>query len=94
MDDALAELRAELEDRKQTEEPVPADDAEILNPNIAEMTEGDVEVLYTNKKPGYAHDMDGFIVTIDEYQITKVSDMNRDSEYLLKGAQKGMSLQH
>lgn len=89
VDDALAELRAALEDREQTDEPVPADDSEILNPNIAEMTEGDVEVLYTNKKPGYAHDMDGFVVTIDEYQITKVSDVNRDSEYLFKGAQEG-----
>ncbi len=88
-DDALAELRAALEDREQTDEPVTADDSEILNPNIAEMTEGDVEVLYTNKEPNYTHDMDGFIVTIDEYQITKVSDVNRDSESLFKGNLEG-----
>lgn len=56
----------------------------VLNPNIAKMTEGDVEVLYTNKKPGYVHDMDGFVITINEYQITKVSNVNRDSKHLFK----------
>lgn len=88
-DDALAELRAALEDREQTDEPVTVDDSELLNPSIAEMTEGDVEVLYTNKAPNYTHDMDGFIITIDEYQITKVSDVNRDSESLFKGNLEG-----
>jgi outer membrane murein-binding lipoprotein Lpp len=89
VDDALAELRAALEDLEPKDETDIGNDSEILNPNIAEMTEGDVKVLYTNKEPGYAHDMDGFIVTIDEYQLTKVSDVNRDSEYLFKGAQEG-----
>ena len=81
--DALAELRTDLEDREQQDESV------ILNPSIAEITEGVVEVLYSNKEPGYVHDMDGFVVTIDEYQLTKVSDVNRDSEYLFKGNMEG-----
>jgi hypothetical protein len=80
----LEELRAALKELKPKEVATSGDDAAILNPNIAEMTEGDVEVLYTNKEPSYVHDMDGFIVTIDEYQVTKVSDINRDSEYLFK----------
>lgn len=87
--DALEELRVNLEAREQPDEPVIQDDTAVLNPNIAEMTEGDVEVLYSNKEPGYAHDMDGFVVTIDEYQVTKVSDVNRDSEYLFKGNMEG-----
>jgi len=89
VDDALEELRAELEELKPKEAAAEGDDAAILNPNIAEMTEGNVEVLYTNKEPNYSHDMDGFIVTIDEYQVTKVSDINRDSEYLFKGNVEG-----
>ena len=84
-DDALGELRAALEELK----PAEGGDGAVLNPNIAEMTEGDVEVLYTNKEPSYSHDMDGFIVTIDEYQVTKVSDINRDSEYLFKDNVEG-----
>lgn len=89
MDEALAKLRVDLEDREQQDAPIIQDDGAILNPNIAEMTEGDVEVLYSNKEPGYTHDMDGFVVTIDEYQITKVSDVNRDNEYLFKGDMEG-----
>ncbi|HJF33686.1 MAG TPA: DUF5068 domain-containing protein [Sporosarcina psychrophila] len=88
-DDALKELRTALEELKPKEAAASGDDAAILNPNITEMTEGVVEVLYTNKEPGYAHDMDGFVVTIDEYQVTKVSDISRDSEYLFKDNTEG-----
>ncbi|KAA0948510.1 DUF5068 domain-containing protein [Sporosarcina sp. ANT_H38] len=89
VDDALEELRTALEELKPKEVAANGDDSTILNPNIAEMTEGVVEVLYTNKEPSYAHDMDGFIITIDEYQVTKVSDVNRDSEYLFKDNVEG-----
>ncbi|KRT87112.1 MULTISPECIES: DUF5068 domain-containing protein [Bacillus] len=50
----------------------------ILNPNIAKETEGKVKVVYTNEKPNYVNDMDGFKVSVDEYQIVKVTDMNSD----------------
>ncbi|MBD1381477.1 DUF5068 domain-containing protein [Bacillus sp. IB182487] len=53
-------------------------DNEVLNPNIAEESQGNVEVVYTNKKPKYSHDMDGFKVSVDQYQIVKVTDMNKD----------------
>ncbi|MCZ8520908.1 MULTISPECIES: DUF5068 domain-containing protein [Paenibacillus] len=48
-----------------------------LNPNIAVESEGNVEVIYTNQAPGYTHNMDGFKVTVEEYQIVKVTDMNK-----------------
>ncbi|AFC29217.1 hypothetical protein PM3016_2329 [Paenibacillus mucilaginosus 3016] len=50
---------------------------EVLNPNIAVESEGNVEVVYTNKAPGYTHNMNGFKVSVDEYQIVKVTGMNK-----------------
>lgn len=61
-----------------TNEPVEAEGAdsnEVMNPAIAEQSEGEVEVIYTNKNPEYSHNMDGFKVLIDEYQVVKVTDM-------------------
>lgn len=61
-----------------TNEPVEAETAdsnEVMNPAIAEQSEGEVEVIYTNKNPEYSHNMDGFKVLIDEYQVVKVTDM-------------------
>jgi hypothetical protein len=68
----------EISETDETEEPSSETTREVLNPNIAEESEGDIEVIYTNKEPNYAHDMDGFKVSVDEYQIVKVTDMNRD----------------
>ncbi|WP_068775961.1 DUF5068 domain-containing protein [Paenibacillus sp. FJAT-26967] len=50
----------------------------VLNPNIAEQSKGKVEVVYTNSKPGYTHDMNGFKVNIEEYQIVKVTGMSKE----------------
>lgn len=36
---------------------------------IAEDTEGNVDVIYSKKDPKYTHDLDGFKVSVDEYQI-------------------------
>jgi hypothetical protein len=55
---------------------------QILNPAVAEESEGNTEVVYTNKDPKYTHDMNGFIVSVDEYQIVKVTDMNEYSKIL------------
>ncbi|WP_426448236.1 DUF5068 domain-containing protein [Paenibacillus sp. S-38] len=62
-----------------TSKPAPAAAAsgEVLNPNIAVESEGDVEVVYTNPSPGYSHDMNGFKVSVDAYQIVKVTGMNK-----------------
>ncbi|MFF5995155.1 DUF5068 domain-containing protein [Lysinibacillus sp. KU-BSD001] len=59
-------------------EEVSSASGEMLNPNIAKLTEGNVEVVYTNENPGYIHDMNGFKVSVDSYEIVKVTDMNND----------------
>lgn len=53
-----------------------------LNPAIAEETEGNVEVVYTNNEANYTHDMNGFKVTVDGYEIAKVTDMNESAKIL------------
>lgn len=67
------------EETSSAEEKSTSESSEILNPNIAAETEGNVEVVYTNKEPKFTHDMNGFKVSVDEYQIVKVTDMNEDS---------------
>lgn len=62
---------------------------EVLNPSIAEETEGNVEVVYTNKEPGFLNDINGFKVSINEYQIVKVTDMNEDSKLRFDGQNNG-----
>lgn len=61
----------------------------LLNPNIATETEGNVEVIYTNSKPNFTHDLDGFKVSVDEYQIVKVTDINEDSKSMFKDQLEG-----
>ncbi|MGA9290298.1 MAG: DUF5068 domain-containing protein [Anaerobacillus sp.] len=52
---------------------------EIMNPKIAEESQGEVEEVYTSESNlDYVHDMDGFKVSIDQYQIVKVNDMIED----------------
>ena len=63
---------------EETEVEAPSSSSEVLNPNIAELTEGNVEVIYTNESPNYAHDMNGFKVFVNAYEIAKVTDMNGD----------------
>ena len=43
--------------------------------DIAEASDGEIEEVFRNEDPGYVHDMDGFIVSVDKYQIFKVTDM-------------------
>ncbi|MEO4055198.1 DUF5068 domain-containing protein [Solibacillus sp. CAU 1738] len=68
----------ETEEEESEVQEVGAASGEIFNPNIAKQSEGNVEVIYTNENPGYLHDMDGFKVSVDAYQIVKVTDMNTD----------------
>lgn len=67
------------EETSSAEEKSTSESSEILHPKIAAETEGNVEVVYTNKEPKFTHDMNGFKVLVDEYQIVKVTDMNEDS---------------
>ncbi|CAM4005964.1 DUF5068 domain-containing protein [Mesobacillus zeae] len=71
-----AKVKAEKTEAKS--EKLASGSNEVMNPNIEKESEGNVEVLYTNKEPNYSHDMNGFKVRVDEYQIVKVTDMNND----------------
>ncbi|MFD2215243.1 DUF5068 domain-containing protein [Metabacillus endolithicus] len=74
---ANEEVTTETEEKDAEEQP--QGDNETLNPFIAEDSEGNVEILYTNKDPQYTHDMEGFKVSVDEYQLVKVTDVNEYS---------------
>lgn len=50
-----------------------------LNPHIAKESGGTVTVVYTNTQPNYVHNMDGFTVSVDEYQIVKVTNMKKEA---------------
>jgi hypothetical protein len=63
------------EDKVEEKEEASSD---VLNPTIEEKSQGNIEVVYTNKDPKYIHDMEGFKVSVEEYQIVKVTDMSPD----------------
>ncbi|WP_026690798.1 DUF5068 domain-containing protein [Alteribacter aurantiacus] len=75
-----SDVTEEAEENEPEEETSNAEGSEdsLLNPSIPELSEGDIEVIYTNTNAGYEHDMDGFVVRVDEYQIVKIEDMNRN----------------
>ncbi|WP_230203718.1 DUF5068 domain-containing protein [Bacillus massiliigorillae] len=51
---------------------------ELLNPNLEKETGGKVEVLYSNNDAKFVKDFDGFKVSVDAYQLVKVTDMDQD----------------
>ncbi|MBB4826493.1 hypothetical protein HNO89_003753 [Sporosarcina luteola] len=56
--------------------------AENINPTIEEETGGDVEVVFTNKEPNLTHAYsDKVTISIEEYQITHVTNMNESAKY-------------
>ncbi|MGN7387969.1 DUF5068 domain-containing protein [Sporosarcina sp. SAFN-015] len=56
--------------------------AENINPTIEEETGGDVEIVYTNSNPGLTHEYsDKVKISIEEYQIVHVSNMNESAKY-------------
>ena len=80
----------------QVESNVPAEQAgvtkadnTVLNSYIAEESAGKVEIIYTNKEPKYTHDMDGFKIVVDEYQIVKVTDINESAKILFDDQTNG-----
>lgn len=64
-------------------------DSELLNPYIAQESEGKVEVVYQNKDPKYTHELDGFKITVDEYEIVKLTGMNENSKMLFDDQTSG-----
>lgn len=79
---AQTETSEEQATKETAEKAESQGDNKVLNPAVAEESEGNVEVVYTNKDPKYTHDMNGFTVSVDEYQIVKVTDMNEYSKIL------------
>lgn len=56
--------------------------AENLNPYIEEETGGDMEIVFTNTDPGFTHAYsDKVSLTIDEYQIAHVTNMNESAKH-------------
>lgn len=83
--ETIGEEKNEQEKEKKSEENDNKELAsEIMNPAIAEETDGDVDVLYTNANPEVEHDMDGFIVKVNKYQVTHVTDMKQSEEHRLE----------
>lgn len=70
------EVEAEASDNTENES------AENINPTIEEETGGDIEIVYTNSNPGLTHAYsDKVTITIEEYQIAHVSNMNESAKY-------------
>lgn len=72
--DKEADKEQEEEKKKESAQ---ANENEIMNPGIAKESEGDVEVVYTNTEPNISHDMEGFMVSVDKYQIVSVKNMHK-----------------
>lgn len=63
---------------------------ENINPTIEEATGGDVEVVYTNTNPGLTHAYsDKVTLSIEEYQIVHVSNMNESAKYNFDDEEEG-----
>ena len=84
------------EKEEETDEEADASDntqnesAENINPTIEEETGGDVEIVYTNSNPGLTHEYsDKVKISIEEYQIVHVSNMNESAEYNFDDEEEG-----
>ena len=62
---------------------------EVYNPAIAEETDADVEVIYTNNDANFVNDIDGFVITAEAYQIVKITDMNESTSNRFDGDKDG-----
>ena len=63
---------------------------ENINPTIEEATGGDVEIVFTNTNPGLTHAYsDKVTLSIEEYQIVHVSNMNESAKYNFDDEEEG-----
>ncbi|MFP3340042.1 DUF5068 domain-containing protein, partial [Micrococcus sp. SIMBA_131] len=67
------------EEKDKTEVEENGSEGEALNPYIEGETGGKSEILYTNDNTGFESDENGFKVTVDKYQIAKVTDMDQST---------------
>ena len=77
------------EEKDKTEVEENGSEGEALNPYIEGETGGKSEILYTNDNPGFESDENGFKVTVDKYQIAKVTDMDQSSANRFDGSTSG-----
>ncbi|MCR6105035.1 DUF5068 domain-containing protein [Salipaludibacillus agaradhaerens] len=66
------EENEEVDEQPETE----VTEGEIFNTFVGEETDGDLELIYTNTNANYVNDMDGFIITVEAYEVVKVTDMH------------------
>lgn len=80
----------EQKEEDETAEKTQSDTAENINPTIEEETGGDVEIVYTNLNPGLTHSYsDKVTISIEEYQIVHVSNMNESAKYNFDDEEEG-----
>lgn len=86
------EENEEVEDEEEadTAEKTQSETGENINQTIEEETGGDVEVVYTNSNPGLIHAYsDKVTISIEEYQIVHVSNMNESAKYNFDDEEEG-----
>lgn len=71
------EVQEEDTEREEPHNVIDVTSTENWNPALEEKTGGTVEVLYSNSERGYVNDLGGLIVTVEGYQIVRVTDMNQ-----------------
>ena len=80
-EEEIEEEIEEEEEKVENEEAVANADGEMLNTHLAEETGGDIEIITTNSDPGLTHAYrDDVSITIDEYQVVQVTNMNESSK--------------
>ncbi|MFC5735856.1 DUF5068 domain-containing protein [Cytobacillus gottheilii] len=72
-----SEQTEEVEPAEQEETEESSQTSEYLNP-LLEETEGTIESIYKNESPQYTHSLDGFNISVNQYEMTKITDMNQD----------------
>lgn len=76
------EEEEEQEDEAEASENPQNEAAENINPTIEEETGGDIDIVYTNSDPGLTHAYsDKVTISIEEYQIAHVSNMNESAKH-------------
>lgn len=85
--------KTEKKSEPEIEEVKDDGDGEMLNPYIAEETDGDVEIITTNKNPELKHAFsDDVTIEINEYQVVHISDMNESMKVSFEDQDEGYVL--
>lgn len=83
----------EEEDEVENEETAASADGEMLNTYLPETTGGDIEIITTNLDPGLTHAYsDDVTLTINEYQVVHVTNMNESAKASFNDEDEGYVL--